>query len=349
MIMTMPGIIFPDILEMLVKCKIFNSDADFDLKVLQQFNPSLTRDKQIFRDIRDIEESSKKGKNSLSRTDERKKIRKSIREIKKILPFECDIKVKASDFRVVSDWIAFKYYFEYVNAPISNYVLNLCKIEKQCLYDIKKSSEHLTSLNIRLGLIKEMFNIPNTIFENIELADKSNDINLMKQTSIELKTSLDIHQYLHLAALFEHDLYGEEEKNNFNAIKRLLPHFDSKGKLITSVASLITVIYKKYKCKALDDFTKALSDKNIDQSDTIKTKLNRWKSGRSTFTPKDFNALICNPKNNLDIEEGLPEEIILIAIIFDRIYKESINLGMTQEWVMKEFEKYTYYQKIQFI
>jgi len=348
MIMATPGIIFPNILEMLVKCKIFNSDADFDLKVLQQFNPALTRDKQIFRDIRDIEESSKNGKNLLSRSEERKKLRKSIREVKKIIPIECNRKVKASDFRVVSDWLAFKYYFEYVKSPISSYVLNLCKKEKQCLYDIKKTSEHLTSLNMRLDLMKEIFYIPKTIFEKLESAQKSNNFNLMKQASVELKISLEIHQYLHLAAIFEQNLYGEE-KNKFNAIQRLLPHFDSKGKLITSVASLMVVIYKKHKCKSLDDFAKYLSNKNINQMDTIKTKLNRWKSGRSSFTPRDFNTLICNPQNNLDIEEGLPEEIILISIIFDRIYKESINSGVTQEWVMKEFEKYTYYQKIQFI
>ena len=102
----------------------------------------------------------------------------------------------------------------------------------------------------------------------------------------------------------------------------------------------------------LNEFHKLATNKNIVSSDTVKKKINRWKTlnpkNHSHFTPKDFNELINNTQNKLNIDEYISVELIFFAIIFDHIYKESIDLGLSQEWIINEYNKYSFYQKIDF-
>lgn len=350
--MKLQGIIFPDIIKTFIECGIVQSNTDFQLKNLKLIDPSLKRDKQIFREHSEIEKDLNAEDRTLSQREIRQSIRKTLKEIKKIIPFECEFKVSLSDFRSQGNWLAYKGFFTSYKSTLSPYVLDLCEKEKQTLSSINKISDEAKRSQLIIKTARDVLHISDSLFDKLNTPITTRNQNEQVSIVNKFKAAITIHQFLHLAAIIEHEMYGIE-KYEFNGINRLLPKFDAKGNVIGSVNHLIQILFKKLGFSTFDKFVMQLSIDNMDQYTKNKRKLNRWKtvsfdenkkSKATPFTLKNFNELITNPRNGLDIEDNIQQEIIIIAIVFDNIYRETLSMGMKKEWIINEFSKYSRYQ-----
>ena len=333
------GIIFPDIIDTLIKCGIVKSNADYNLKMLQEFDPTLTGDKLIFRDVRKLEDSFKDKSKIMSPREIRVIIRKSLKVIKNILPSECKLKIVLSDYRAMGNWFGYKAFLSEYQSDISDYVLELCQKEKQCLLIIRKTSDDIVHRREIIKLIRKTFHISDILLYKIE---KLTNLEKNKDIINQFNASLRIHQFLHLISIVEHDLYGDD-KHTYNAVNHLLPYVNNKGKHMHSVNNLVIATYKKLGFKSQYKFVEYLSNEDAKEERKIKKQLNGWKTGKNVFTPKKFNELINKRKDKVTIDDELPAPLILISIILDQIYKDSLDMGMTQEWIINELNQYKRY------
>lgn len=63
--------------------------------------------------------------------------------------------------------------------------------------------------------------------------------------------------------------------------------------------------------------------------------------------------VICYPNTNIMAEDegksvGIFSNDNVKELVFDRTYKDALDMGMSPEWVAKEFDKYQNYQKVKY-
>lgn len=329
--MSIKGVIFPDLNQMLIETRLIKSDVDMHEKLHKIAGSQKHRGCQVFRDWSDIEKGFQGENKSICRSEVKDAIKKMIKSYKTLWPVdsECKLKLTLSDFRLPGNYLGVKAFLSGYESSVSDYVLYLCEKEKNSLSDLNKISDHHKVNKNILSYIENIFYISRE-----DLVSNSPYVLL-------------IHQYLHLFSILEFELYGKDAKQ-FNAIKKLLPGNDDKGHHRGSIENLLTSIRLKLGFDTQDKFIDALCMDGINQHNTIKTKLNRWKSGKSLCTPGRLNELLCNPRNKLGLSEGVQAPLVIIAIVLDQLYSNCLGNGMTADLIQKEFEKYELYQNIPF-
>lgn len=345
------GIIFPNIVDTAVDCGLFRTHADFYHKALKSYDPDLNNQHKLSRNLSDLFDHKEKDE-GLEKRKIINTLRKMLSVIRQTIKKENEFKISLSDYRSMGNWFPFKVFFTNNTSSISHYVLSLCEKEKETLSIINNISDEKIRFQEIIKRIRKSFHIHDGFFDKLNQPITSVNQNEIDNFPVLFNITLKTHQFLHLAAIIEHDLYGED-KFKYNAIKRLLPKLGKKGETTGSVNNLIIILYKKFGYSTLSEFIKHLSIDDINQFDAIRKKLDNWKrvnpnkSGKiktSSFTPKDFNTLINNPRNRLDNNDNLPEQIILTAIVFDNLYRDALTIGMTPEWIINEFNHYPLYQ-----
>lgn len=276
------GVIFPDILGMVIRCGFASSQADIALKACRLVDPSLKGDKKIFRIFRGLG----KGNVDLLGYKNRRYLKREF--LKLFSKSSKKLRFTFSDMRNPGYWVAYKGFFTGHDSPASKYILDLCEREKVILNAIHKSGDIELAGKLIEKELKYIYFLRSDIFNY-----GTDSINASKAQAY-----LHLHRFLHLAAVMEFDIISQENFSEVDGlIKPILPYQDSDGEYVSSVRLLIERIYKSIGYTSMESFSADLSKGDVDQRDTIRRRLDRWKSGENGVDVNAFINLIFS-KNN---------------------------------------------------
>lgn len=333
------GVILPDIVSMLIRCGIASSRTDLMFKIMRLKDPTLKADKKLFRICREFS----KGKEGPLNYNNRQYMKKEFGKIlgsgrREFLP-------NISDIRNPGCWAIYQGFFTGYKSPASKYVLSLCEHEKITLKKIRKLKD---SQNIDEHLRRELkawLRLPIYVLDTLT---NTNSSSINSDELDRVKGILYIHKFLHLAAIIDFDV-----KQCFNdypsggGVKRLLPSTDKTGNVDSSLNKLIRILYSSVGYSSQEKFIHDLCKEGM-EPESVKKKVNRWKSGESSIDVKKFMELFFS-KNKTGLSEFFfPEEILYICIVFDKIFKDCRILGLSPNEIINEFRRYEEYESINF-
>ena len=217
--------------------------------------------------------------------------------------------------------------------PLSDYVIQLCEIEKSYINSIRKKQDFQIKL---IECWEDFFFLDTELCKSAKSSlptgvdsFSEEEFNIWKKENYKLWASITIHQYLHLAAIYEQDTYysnresfSTEQLKKQEMIIRLLPTIDANGTYCGVQEKLINVIVKGYGYANKNKFLKSLCRENLEEFDSIKKQYQRIKL---KLTPDSLNTLLFrkkHPDNNVKI---VPPGLIIACRICDEIIKELVE------------------------
>ena len=342
------GLIFPDVVQALIDSNYIESYADAALQLERTFNPDTTGDADRFRELGKIQKMFK-GEGVVPAKHSKKILYKFSEILKPHIDFP--IRIELSDYRIPGgDYKLVKAFFLGHNIETTSdedqallaHVLALCEEEKKVLknFDFENIPEFIRCKFYLSddSLETELHNI----FPELNSFEDQKE-SLSEIVTLVIKT----HQYLHLLAILEHHLvithgkiFTQLQLRERKLITRLLPSTDSKGRYSGSVKKLLISIHEGLGFTSQSKFSESLCREGIDEQFSIIRRLNRWKSGKSRITPKELNKLF-QRKNDAHI----PDELIIVASLIDITARELMKVGLSEQWVIYELQKYKLYQR----
>ena len=330
----MNEIILPDMESMLIRCGFASSRADLMLKIMRIKDPKLTGDKKIFRIFR-------KGNESLLNYENKQYLKK---EFKKLIGTERkEIMPNLLDIRTPGYWAQYQGFFLGYKSPVSRYVLKLCEHEKKTLLKIHKPKESMKPDEHIILEIKTWLRLSDHMLVKLTNGCYVNDEDLGR-----MKGVLHAHRFINLAAIMEFDMKRSiSGYPNDGIIKQLLPSIGKDRNVESSISKLMKLLYTSVGYSSQEKFVDDLCREGM-EADSVKKRLNRWKSGKNSIDVKKFMNLFFSKNSTKLSEYYFPEEILYICIILDQVLKDCLSLGLSANEVVNEFHCYEEYENINF-
>jgi len=346
-VLPIQGVLIPDLTFIFTYIKLFRSSADMLLQIEKEDNPKASSGHLKYRTMRRIDGWLYGDGEPISKHD----MKKAMRLFCKSFDWEKNnYKITLSDYRNLGYWGWLKGSFlPYRNStdfealwPLCDYVFTLCEEEKSYIAKLRKEPGVVSFISI----IRQRLHIDTSVCETAQeylllVENEEEHYDVTKKNS-EFFGALVIHQHLLLASILEQYYYTyyrfDDPKwmDERKVVRRFLPSIKG-NKFVGSTSKLIAKIFKESKFKTKEDFYEGLANAVFIEPESIERKITRWSTGESPVNPKEFNSLF---KSVMEV----PSEIIIACSISDSLSRDLMNQGISAEWIVTEFSKYSKYQ-----